>query len=144
MLSGQALPARRGPSRRCPQLLSNISGQQRRRTLTLLVIALSLFIAQSFGQQACPMMPFHDCMMAANAGTSASSVAQEQNSSCCPFQKMANCAGIACYGAYVAAGRLPRTDASFQTDRHWFPVAGPVPAHSFAANIFHPPRQFLS
>lgn len=147
MLSGQALPARRGPPRRWPQLLPNISGQQRRRTLALLVLALSLFMTQSFGQQACPVMPFHDCMMAAGAETSASSVAQEPNSSCCPFQKMANgvsCAGIACYSAYVAMGRLPRTDTSFQSDSHWFPTAKPEQVDSFSANIFHPPRPFLS
>lgn len=134
MLSGQALPARRGPSKRWPQLLPDISGQQRCGTLTLLVLALSLFMTQGFGQQACPMMPFHDCMMAASAQTSASSVTQEQNSPCCPFQKLASCPGIACYSGYVAMGRLPPADTSFQSDRHWFPMAKPEQVDSFSAN----------
>lgn len=144
MLSGPALPARRGSPRRAPQVRPNTPGQQHRRILAILVLTLSLFMTQSFSQQACPMMPFHDCMMAASSGTSGSSVAHEQNSSCCPFQKMASCTGIACYSAYVAVGRLPRTDTSFQSDSHWFPMAKPEQADSFLANIFHPPRPCLS
>lgn len=122
----------------------NGTRQRRRGSLTLVVLALILLIVQSFDQQACPMMPFHHCMMAASTGDAGSATMQDQHSPCCPLGKMANCTGISCTSFYIAAAHTPGMNTSFVRNDNRLQVADSDVIRSFSSNIFHPPRTNLS
>lgn len=111
--------------------------------LLLLLIALSVLIAQSYVARPCPAMPFSDCAMAAGGTTAARSTVPVQEQPCCPFQKMANCVGVGCYSIFMAPVGTRKLDAPLMIVGHWFPGVTTAPVHPFSFNIFHPPRAAL-
>lgn len=114
-----------------------------RNVLLLLLIALSVLIAQSYVARPCPVMPYNDCAMAAGSATAAQSTVPVQEQPCCPFQKMANCVGVGCYSISMTPVGTGKIDAPLTIGGHWFSGVMIARVHPFSFNIFHPPRVAL-
>lgn len=108
----------------------------------VVLVVLSVLMAQGYVARPCPAMPFSDCAMAIESVVASAAVPAHstQGPPCCPFQKMANCVGVGCYSIFMTPAGTGKIDAPLTIVGHWFAGDRIARVHPFSFNIFHPPR----